>query len=174
MELFGLYIWLLGILTGMWKPRVYFHVWKLSMNKLTVSRCLFIHLWISQHWCSSAASLSGALSEAMQITVCLSRSKKCPVCPDVWWVRLLWKAAYAPRITIKQIPVSHLVVLVEVRADSSFLWMERRKKQDDSWVSGSSVKVAICLFLLKWLLPTFSKMPRTFSQPHLKRYLIQS
>lgn len=59
MELFDLHIWLSRILSGMWKPGVYVSDWKLSMNKSTVSKFLFIHLWISPHWCSSAASLGG-------------------------------------------------------------------------------------------------------------------
>lgn len=56
-NVFDLHIWLDP--HGLWKPRVVFCGWKLTMNKPTVSKCLFIHLWISAHGGSSVPSLCG-------------------------------------------------------------------------------------------------------------------
>lgn len=64
MNLFDLHIWLSRILSWHQKKekKNYLCSWKLSMNKSTVSKCLFIHLWIFSSCCSSVVPHSGTLS----------------------------------------------------------------------------------------------------------------
>lgn len=80
---FDLHIWLSRILCGMWKPRVYISGWKLSMNKSKVSKCLFIHLWMS-HWRSSAASLTATATYRISYLSAGKQQKQLFLVPQIW------------------------------------------------------------------------------------------